>query len=77
MKMRSVFSSHIDAIGWHPHTKELHVRFGGTSGKPGKYTIYEDVPEDIASAVLGSASIGQALHEHIRGKYNHRYEEDD
>lgn len=71
--MRNVYSSHVDAIGYSPDDCELHVQYSGSNGK---LAVYKDVPEHVASVVMTSASIGQALHDHIKGKYEHRYSDD-
>ena len=68
MKMRPVFSSHIDSIGHDAATGDLHVAYSG-----GKTAIYSGVPDDVARTVLTSASIGKALNEHVKGSYPHRY----
>lgn len=67
-EMRSVFSSHVDRIGYDMETAELHVSFAG-----GRTAVYADVPPDVAGAVLASPSIGQALHAMVRGRYRHSY----
>lgn len=68
LQMRSVFSSHVDNIGYDPENRELHVKYS-----KGQYAVYKDIPEDVAKNVLGSASIGEALHEHVKGKFEHEY----
>ena len=67
-EMRQVFSSHIDSVGYDPDTSELHVRY-----QNGKTSVHEQVPPETANNVLGAVSIGQAIHEHVRGKFPHRY----
>lgn len=66
---RSVFSSHIDKVGYDPASGELHVTY-----KTGQVAIHEGVPPGVAQQVTGAASIGKAIHQHIRGQYSHRYE---
>jgi hypothetical protein len=72
IEMRSVYSSHVDEIGYDPDTEELHVKYD-----TGKTAVYEGVPMTVAAAVgaVGQSppSIGKALHAHVRGKYGHRY----
>jgi hypothetical protein len=72
VEMRSVYSSHIDEIGYDHDTEELHVKYSS-----GKTTVYDGVPLAVAAAVgaVGQSppSIGEALHAHVRGKYGHRY----
>jgi uncharacterized protein YijF (DUF1287 family) len=65
---RKVFSSHLDSIGYDPATQQLQVNY-----QNGKMSVYEGVPPDVYHRVQGSASIGTALHEHVRNRYNHRY----
>lgn len=67
MEMRKVFSSHVDAVGYDPETKELHVSYS-----KGQFAIYEDVSPETADEVMGSASIGQALHRLVKGKHEYR-----
>lgn len=66
--MKQVFSSHISEIGH--HDGNLHVKF-----KDGKQAVYQNVPRETADKIMNSASIGQALHEHVRGKFSHSYHE--
>lgn len=66
-EMRSVYSSHIDSIGYDPDSSELHVQWSG-----GAVSVYAGVPADLAAEVLGAPSIGEALHLGVRGKFPHR-----
>lgn len=66
--MKKVFSSHIDEIGHDPATDELHVHYSD-----GNKAIYNGVPASTAKTVMGSASIGKALHTHVKGKFGHSY----
>lgn len=66
--MRSVYSSSVDSIGHDPETNELHVKW-----QNGKTSVYEGVPAETAESVMGSASIGKALHSMVRNQYSHRY----
>jgi hypothetical protein len=70
LEMRSVYSSHVDAIGYDPETEELHVKYSS-----GRTAVYDGVPPTVADTVQSSVvwSIGEALHAHVRGKYRHRY----
>ena len=74
-RMRSVFSSHVDSIGYDGETGELHVRYRGTykGGAGVKTAIYANVPPDVAARVMSAPSIGEALHAHVKGKYDHGY----
>lgn len=68
--MRSVYSSHLDAIGYDPDTQALHVRY-----KRGRTGVFVGVPPDVAADVVNAASIGSALRARVRGKYEFRYQE--
>lgn len=63
---KSVFSSHIDEIGYDDETRELTVRWDGDGGT----TVYRGVPHEVAKEVWHAPSIGEALHRHIRGKFD-------
>ena len=65
---RKVFSSHLDSIGYDPATQQLQVKY-----QNGKMSVYEGVPPDVYHQVQGAASIGTALHQHVRNRYDHRY----
>lgn len=67
--MKGVYSSHIKSIGHDPDTNELHV----TWDRSGKTSIYKNVPADLAHLVMNSKSVGEALNEHIKDDYDHRY----
>lgn len=66
-EMRSVYSSHVGAIGYDPLTQELHVAW-----KNGGTTVYAGVPADLAMEVAAAPSIGEALHLGVRGKFEHK-----
>jgi hypothetical protein len=66
-----VFSSHVDEIDHDPASGALTVRW-----KTGKVSVYKDVPEKVAGEVMRSASIGEALRQNVRGRYDHAYLED-
>lgn len=59
--MRKVYSSHIAAIGYDEGAQEFHVTFAN-----GKTGFYAGVPPEVAARVNGAASIGSALHEHLK-----------
>lgn len=61
------FSSHLDELQYDEAAATLTVRY-----QNGSVTTYQDVPPDVAAKVLDSRnpSYGQALHMHIRGKYD-------
>lgn len=73
LKMKRVYSSHIDEVGYDPDTKELHVTFQGKEGKAAKTAVYMDVPADIAQQVVDAPSVGTALHNLIKGNFAHEY----
>ena len=67
-EMRSVFSSHINRIGYDSEAGELHVHF-----YDGSEVVYADVPGHVAQNVLTAPSIGEALHGNIRGRFGFTY----
>jgi len=67
-EMRSVFSSHINQIGFDEEAGELHVNFAD-----GSHVVYSDVSDRVAQQVLQAPSIGQALHEGVRGRFKFHY----
>ena len=67
IEMRPVQSSHVDAIGYDPEKRELHVSYRG------RRAVYAGVDAEVAQTVEDSASIGQALHTWVRGNYEFRY----
>jgi hypothetical protein len=68
VEMKSVYSSHVDAVGYDEETGDLIVRW-----QSGKTSAYADVPEEVAKRVMSAPSVGEALHEEIKGSYDHRY----
>lgn len=66
--MRRVFSSHVDQIGYDEETGELHVSFS-----KGQTAVYQGVPPKVARSVMEAPSIGQALHNSIRGQFSFGY----
>ena len=68
-KMRDVYSSVIDQVGYSPEDREYHVLWS-----TGKYSVYSDVPPEKAEEIGGSASIGQAVHRLLKaGGHDHEY----
>lgn len=67
-EMRSVFSSHINQIGYDPETQEFHVTFSN-----GRTAIYQDVPQNVARDVMEAPSIGEEVWRSLRGKFKHSY----
>lgn len=68
-EMKQVHSSHIHSIGHDDGADELHVVY-----RTGKRAIYSGVGSEKAKRIMGSWSIGKALHDEIKGKHSHRYE---
>lgn len=69
--MRNVFSSRVNMVGHDPETNQLVVQW-----KRGKTSIYDGVPADLAFQVMNAPSVGQAIHNQIKPKYAHRYQEE-
>lgn len=68
--LQSVYSSNVDKLGHDPETGELHVRWS-----TGKTSIYSNVPTQVAEDVRTAWSVGQAVNEMIKGKFQHRYDQ--
>jgi predicted GH43/DUF377 family glycosyl hydrolase len=69
-EMKEVLSSHVWMIGYDPETAELRVRYAPSVKNPeGRVVIYHGVDPETAAAVEGAPSIGQALHQMIRRKF--------
>lgn len=68
--MQDVYSSNVNRMGFDPETGELRVEWS-----TGKVSVYSGVPEDTARKVMNSWSIGKAINEHIKGTFEHRYDE--
>lgn len=71
-KMKSIYSSHIDQMGYDNMTGNLHVTF--SNGKTG---VYSGVPHDIATQVMNAPSVGGALHSMVKPKYKFTYLDDE
>ena len=65
-EMHYVDSSNVEAIGYDPDTRELHVHFI----KSGSY-VYLDVEEWVFGEFLQAESKGQYLNQSIKGVYNY------
>ena len=65
-EMKSVFSSHINTVGYADGV--LYVEYS-----TGKTAAYIDVPEDVAADVMSSPSIGSAVRDQSRGAYGFKY----
>ncbi len=73
MDLKRVFSSHVAGVGYDPLSKELHIEFQGSNGKPGKTAVYMDVPSDVAQMVVDAPSVGTALGQFVKGKFAFGY----
>jgi hypothetical protein len=70
LEMQSVYSSHVNKVGYDTDTHELIVEWD-----TGKVSAYEDVPPDVASEALNAWSIGTFLNATVKKQYRHRYVE--
>ena len=68
MKLKTVFSTHVDQVGYDTEKSHLHVIY-----KDGKHTVYKGVTPQAADSVMKAPSIGMALHEFIK-KPGHLFE---
>ena len=66
--MQDVFSSHVSQIGHDADTGDLIVKWD-----TGKTSAYAGVPPDLAQSVMKSWSVGKALTESVKGRFEHRY----
>jgi hypothetical protein len=65
---KSVFSSHVDEIGYDSDKQELTVTW-----KNGRMSAYEGVDEQTAHQAANAPSVGQFLHSEIKPNYRHKY----
>jgi hypothetical protein len=70
--MRKVHSSHIDEIGYDADKQALTVVY-----RTGATAIYRGVPPEIGGNVMAAPFVGSAIHELVRGKYQHEYDRGD
>jgi hypothetical protein len=66
--MRSVYSSHVNRIGYDNETGELHVQWDS-----GKTSVYSGVPAQLADETMNSWSVGKSLSTSIKPTFPHRY----
>ena len=66
LEMITVNTSTIEAIGYEPGSKRLHINFISTE----KY-IYQGVPKIIYTRLMRAHSIDTYLAEEIKDKYRH------
>lgn len=69
-EMKRVFSSHVDAIGY--EDGELWVQYRDRNGTT-TTAVHMGVPPEVGNAVVGAPSVGSALHQMVRGRYDMRY----
>lgn len=65
--MELVESSSIEAVGFAEETNELWIRFEG-----GATYVYSPVPRSVHRDLLGSASIGRYINQHIKPRFGCR-----
>ncbi len=65
-EMHLVDSSNIEAIGYDPAARELHVRF-----LHGDTYAYHGVPEDVYDELMAAPSKGSYLNRVIKGNYGY------
>ena len=66
MRLDTVESSMLHAIGYDPELRVLEVIFNS-----GGIYLYRDVPQDVYDALMSADSKGQYFHEVIRERYPH------
>lgn len=69
--LKTVYSSHISAVGYDASAKRLDVEY-----QTGKRAAYMNVPPEIAQRVMDAPSVGTALHQLIKGRFDFGYIED-
>ena len=65
--MHYVDSSNIEAIGYDPESRELHVRFL----RSGDTYVYSDVEEGVFEELMQADSKGSYLNRRIKGSYQY------
>ena len=65
---KDVLSTYVDKVGYDDETDELHITYNN-----GKTAVFKDVDAKTANAVMNGPSVGQALHRHVRGKFEFEY----
>jgi hypothetical protein len=68
VEMQSVYSSHVNKVGYDPDSKELLVEWD-----TGKVSAYSGVPPDVADEAINAWSVGTFLNAEIKKHYPHRY----
>lgn len=64
VEMIQKLSSHVSAVGYDAESGELHIEYSN-----GTKAVYHGVPADIAELVTNGYSVGSALHNHVKGKF--------
>jgi len=65
--LQPVKSSMVEAVGYSPVDRVFAVRYAGAA----RVHHYRDVAAETAAKVTSAESIGRAINEHIRGKYDY------
>lgn len=65
--MKNVFSSFVQSVHYNADDLSLTVNY-----KDGGSSTYVGVPPGVGRAVEQAPSVGEALHEQIRGRYAHQ-----
>lgn len=68
--MTAVQSSNVQAIGYDPEARELHVTWHS-----GKTSVYGGVAPGTAEAAMSAPSVGGYISRVVRGQHAHRYRE--
>ncbi len=70
---RVPFSSHVLEIGYDSDGGVLAVRYAPDVKNPaGRLVEYLGVDHDTADQVINAPSVGSALHQFVRGQFQHR-----
>jgi hypothetical protein len=73
-EMRQVFSTHVKSIGYDIATQMLYVEYQSGKNKLRTRTaVYKGVPQVTADSVMNSLSVGGAINDQIKGKYEFNY----
>ena len=64
LTMDAVDRSNIEVIGYHPESRELHVRFKG-----GSTYIHDDFPPELYADFKSSDSKGRFYHQKIKNQF--------
>lgn len=67
MNRTPVTSSQIKSVGYDFNSRTLEIEFAD-----GGVYQYDNVPANIYSALIDSASVGKAFYAMVKGKYGHR-----